>query len=175
VALVGFSLFRYGRRYFIEVVSGAGGSATRGTVLYLRSFESDQVSGLSRLSLTSEEEQLLKALRGRGRSLTIGRPGETLPPVGALRIYYDDDEWRDRVQELIRVASAVLIRTGTSDGLHWEVEHVIPCVRPEKLIVAVADDTSLQHFGTGLPHTLVRTRGPFQQTHWRIDQRIFDL
>ena len=75
--------------------------------------------------MTTEEEQLLKALRGLGSAMAIGRPGEKLPQIGAARVYYDDNEWRDRVEKLIRSARLLVIRTGIGEGLRWEVEHVI--------------------------------------------------
>lgn len=146
VALVGLWVFRYGRRHVIDLASDSVNTASRDTVLYLRDFESDRASGFGRISMSSEEEQLTKALRGIGTAIAVGRPCEDLPPIGAPRIYYDDKEWRDRVGELIRSARLVVIRTGTGDGLHWEVHHVIRCVRPEQLLVAVANEASFQAF-----------------------------
>ena len=71
------------------------------------------------MSSTTEEEQLLKALRGVGSAVAIGRPGENLPQIGAQRVYYDDNEWRNRVEKLIRSARLVIIRTGVGKGWRW--------------------------------------------------------
>lgn len=148
VTLVGVLVFRYGRRHVIELASGSDYAPTRHAVLYLRDFESDRTAGFGHVSITSEEEQLMKALRQIGTTIAVGRPGEALPQIGAPRIYYNDNEWRDRVGELIRASRLVVIRTGIGDGLRWEVEQIIGSVRPEQLLVAVGDTASLRSFRT---------------------------
>jgi hypothetical protein len=129
-------------------------AVSRPSVLYLRDFDSDRPSRFGRWSLSSEEEQLMKALRTIGTAVAIGRPSENLPQIGARRAYYNDNEWRERVAAMIRSARLVVIRTGTGDGLRWEVDYVMRCVHPEQLLVAVANEASLQAFRTWTSSTV---------------------
>ena len=69
-----------------------------------------------------------------GRSLRSAGPGSRLPELGAARLYPRDDEWRATVSELMRRARLVVIRTGTTPGLQWEIEHAKRLVPPERLV-----------------------------------------
>jgi hypothetical protein len=59
-------------------------------ILYLRAFRRDYTTTKEvfgpRLT-TTEEEQLADVLRPFGELVAIGRPGESLPTLGAARIY----------------------------------------------------------------------------------------
>ena len=92
--------------------------AASAPVLYLRSFTDDEAAG-RRYGKLTEEEQLAKALAWFGPLLAVGHPGERLPHVGAQRIYLADDVWQPRVTELMKTASLVVIRTGSSQGFRW--------------------------------------------------------
>ena len=109
-------------------------------VLYLRSF-ADDGRAARRYGALTEEEQLAKALAWIGPFLAVGRPGETLPHVGAQRIYLADDEWQHRVLELMAQARLVVLRTGSTQGFHWEVEQALSVLTPDRLLL-VADDRS---------------------------------
>lgn len=153
LCLMAVTVFRYSRRHFIEIASDSGGPATR-LILYLRDFGSDPAAGLARLSITSEEEQLMNALGRIGKAMAVGRPGEKLPQIGASRVYFTDAEWQDRVATLIRAARLVVIRTGNGPGLQWEVQQIVNLVRPEQLLVAVSDLPSFQAFRTSTASTI---------------------
>ncbi|MET0917983.1 MAG: hypothetical protein ABWY07_06105 [Burkholderiales bacterium] len=109
-------------------------------VLYLRSF-ADDGRAARRYGALTEEEQLAKALAWIGPFLAVGRPGETLPHVGAQRIYLADDEWQHRVLELMAQARLVVLRTGSTQGFHWEVEQALSVLTPDRLLL-VADERS---------------------------------
>ena len=121
-------------------------AAPHAPVVYLRAFESDGSSGVARLSASSDEEQLMVALRAVGKAVAIGRPSEALPHLGASRLYLSDSDWQQRVAAMIRAARLVVVRTGVGDGLRWEIEHVMRAVSPEQLLVVVGDDASFQAF-----------------------------
>ncbi len=83
-------------------------------------------------------EQVLKAAcRPVGRVVAIGEPGERLPTLGLLNTYVDDEGWQGEVEELIDRSQLVVVRAGVSDGVLWEFEHVVPRVRPERLVIYV--------------------------------------
>jgi len=111
----------------------------RSPVLYLRSFKDDDVTsqpmrdpGLP-ISFT-EEEHLVEVLKDFGPCLAIGQPGETLPDLGAARIYVPDDAWKDKVQELLISSKLVVLRAGETPNFLWEVEQSIRSGRPENII-----------------------------------------
>ena len=111
-------------------------SPDRPPVLYLRSFEDDERGARMKGSLT-EEEHLAKVLSQIGPFLAIGRPGEGLPELGASRIYVNDSDWQSTVQDLLRNARLVIIRTGRTMGLGWEIEQAVRVLTPQQLVLLV--------------------------------------
>lgn len=74
------------------------------------------------LGMQTEEEQLAEVMDQVGPFLAVGKPGESLPEVGAARIYVGDDEWQHRVSELMSQARLVVLRAGETANLWWEVK-----------------------------------------------------
>ena len=107
-------------------------------VLYLRSFEDDATASAFRGDLT-EEENLVRALAHIGPVVAIGKPGEELPLAGASRFYVTDDRWQERVAELVGRARLVVIRTGLSPGLMWELRTVLKLSEPSRVLLAGDD------------------------------------
>ncbi|TQM84613.1 hypothetical protein FHX81_7068 [Saccharothrix saharensis] len=84
--------------------------------LYLRTFDEDRrLSGVQRFSPIkralrslfvvemSEEELLIDALSPTDATMvTVGRPGEVMPHIGAWRVYLPLEEWQAPVREFIR-------------------------------------------------------------------------
>jgi len=93
-------------------------------------------------SLTTEEEQLAKAMNEIGPFTAISKPGEALPELGAARIYVSDAEWQDKVTGLMSRARLVLLRAGSTAGFWWEVERVAREVPPEKLLFLLPYDAA---------------------------------
>jgi len=80
----------------------------RAPVVYLRSFKHDDdrlIPWWSRILLywvsVSFEQMLAATLDCVGPFIAIGRPTETVPELGAARLYCSDTEWRDRITDLI--------------------------------------------------------------------------
>ncbi len=116
-------------------------------VLYLRSFADDESLqsqfgiGLSsrgefRFTRVKTEEQLCRELeRAVGPVVAIGRPGETLPELGAHRLYVDQEDWQSEVLTLAERAKLIVIRVGDSKGLHWELAQMLQSPFADKLIL----------------------------------------
>jgi hypothetical protein len=110
-------------------------------VLYLRSFVRDeddyQLNSGFDLSLTPDDPEITldKAFAGVMPVLAVGQPGETLPPLGAHRLYYDDDEWQEAVSLMIEHASLIVLRPGPSRAILWEVEHIVSMGHLQKLVL----------------------------------------
>ncbi|MDH6141840.1 hypothetical protein P3T35_003861 [Kitasatospora sp. GP30] len=114
---------------------------TRPPVVYLRAFSADEVAArpgrVRAVMARTEEEQLGRAFEVIGPFVAVGRPGETLPPVGAARLYMPDNGWDQAVLELVREAGLILLGAGTSAGIRWEIEQVTAMVPPEKIVIVV--------------------------------------
>ncbi|NNC98305.1 MAG: hypothetical protein HKN88_09575 [Gammaproteobacteria bacterium] len=112
--------------------------------LYLRSFKLDEEDkqdivlpgGLS-VSINPWESSLSVAFGRVGEMVAIGRPGEKLATTGASRLYVTDDEWQDKVLELIDKTDLVIWTFGDTKGLRWEISRLVQVVPPEKLIIAM--------------------------------------
>jgi hypothetical protein len=101
-------------------------------VLYLRSFESDH-------NEIFDEFYLKLIFEPFGKFLAIGKPKEILQPFGAGR-YYVGNDWKEKVQALIKQASVVVVRTGSTQGLLWEIESLKNIGDPRKTLLYVSVD-----------------------------------
>ena len=104
------------------------------SALLLRSFSDDRLRMrnpvhvdplLGVLGTRATLEQCLAGfLVGNGDLVAIGRPGERLPRLGALRTYWPDDQWQDAVRKTAARAQAVFLIAGSTKGLSWEVRQL---------------------------------------------------
>lgn len=144
-------LVRLGRRLRVE--PGDWQTITRDPhppIVYLRPFVADGVESVGSfrshvrarpfrrlLGETTYEQRLARALADVAPFVAIANPAEGLPEIGATRLAVADSEWRDRVAELTSGAGSIIVHAGVSDGLSWEIEHVVTLDAPERLIVAL--------------------------------------
>lgn len=112
-------------------------------VLYLRSFDDDERAARIKGEWT-EEEHLRSVLSQFGPFVAIGRPGESVPTAGAARVYVGDAHWQATVEQLLGRARLVVLRTGGTRGLHWEIERAVQLVPPARLLLVVDDRRELQ-------------------------------
>lgn len=107
------------------------------SALLLRSFSDDRLNIRSPLPPTDIGEPIFPGSYMRFEKalatilklthdgvVAIGRPGEKLPELGALRTYWPDDQWQDAVRLTANRCSAVILLAGASDGLAWELDHL---------------------------------------------------
>ena len=118
-------------------------------ILYLRSFPFDERAsatgkwmgriernfGFGLIEDDTAEMKVVRALRRFGPVLAIGRPGELWGPPGALRFYVRDDMWQSKIEEIAPVCQLVVLATGESAGLRWELEHVARVLDPRHILV----------------------------------------
>ncbi|TQF01178.1 hypothetical protein E6W39_01680 [Kitasatospora acidiphila] len=137
----GFDAWRRAKRHLARGAHTAMARDSRPPVLYLRAFAADAVAarpGRVRAAIArTEEEQLGRAFAVIGPFVAVGRPGETLPPAGAARLYMPDSGWDQAVLELVREAGLILVGAGTTPGVRWEIEQVTAMVPPEKIVIVV--------------------------------------
>ena len=143
----------------------------RPPVIYLRPFYEDtreldddpegkRVGGY-RLSTTkfwrgraSLEERLDKDLNVVGPFIAIGRPGDRLCPLGAARLYVSNEEWKAKVELLVRNAAAVVLLPDKTPGMQWELRFVASVVERLRLLIIVPNP-SKRPFGYARVSALV--------------------
>ncbi|MFY9956444.1 hypothetical protein [Bradyrhizobium sp.] len=142
VCLVLANRLRYfGRQHFLHRLDEQQISPFRST-LFLRAFRDDQmrvrqasrnlfsiVFDLGRVPATLDE-LMLERLDGPGDLIAIGNPQDRKgaaqrTPWGAQRLYVDDAHWRETVTVLARDAERIVLCVDASDGVRWEIAHVL--------------------------------------------------
>lgn len=58
-----------------------------------------------------------------------------MPPLGATRVYFSDDEWQAGVANLSKNCVRVILRPGPSNAIVWEVEHLLNSIPPRKFVL----------------------------------------
>ncbi|MFE2374251.1 hypothetical protein [Streptomyces sp. NPDC059398] len=132
-------------------------------VLYLRAFGRDRelattqpvrgmwawalaLTGLSSVdSRRTWEERIVLPFLRLGRVISVGEPGEALPPLGAARFYLPQDNWRAAVSEAIRRSRLVVMVASVSpdesaDGTLWEYTEAARLLPAEQIVLIVLDD-----------------------------------
>jgi hypothetical protein len=118
-------------------------SGDKRPILYLRSFDIDQQAAKSALAevagmvtpVDTPEQELAKSLAPLGPMIAIGKPGERFPELGAARFYVTNDLWQQKIADAAAAARYVVLTTGITEGLRWEIGHLVRHLPPEKLIV----------------------------------------
>jgi len=132
----------------------------RAPVLLLRSFKDEDItvysstanSSFSRLTLHQGqvrfEETIADQLSTVGPLIAIGKPGETLPQLGAARNYYADADWQDAIKRFLAESKLVVVIAGLTGGLRWELDHIVREQLLSKLIVVVPPSKAQQRWRT---------------------------
>jgi hypothetical protein len=142
VCLVLANRLRYfGRQHFVDRLAELQISPV-GSTLFLRAFRDDQVRirrasrnlfsfvfDLGRVPATLDE-LMLERLDGRGDLIANGNPQDRKgaarrSPWGAQRLYVDDAHWQETITMLARDADRIVLCVDASDGVRWEIAHVL--------------------------------------------------
>ena len=143
----GYLLHRYAMRRAAEDARNILDRHPDGFVLLLRCFSMDDYGVIGESGfMPNFEETLVHTLRHIGPVIAVGRPGESLPPMGAARLYIDSGDWQAEVARLMEAARAVVLvlfareaprATQEAQGFRWEIEHALACVAAKKLLFAL--------------------------------------
>jgi hypothetical protein len=110
----------------IEALTNLAARTEIPVVIYLRRFADDQQAhhpaATERSEHDSDEEELAESFSRICLFVAVGRPGEPLPPWGAYRLYLEDDEWEQKVNRLIAIASVIFIKWADSEPLKKEIQ-----------------------------------------------------
>jgi hypothetical protein len=147
-----YKFYTYGQR--LSIVRGTVASETdfRSPVLLLRSFADDKTPVLNSdpiiatewilggRKIRTFEEALAEKLCSYGPVIAIGRPGETVPPLGASRMWVNHTDWQTRVEGLLSDCQLVVMIVGVlkgKDGLAWEVCRLLRLDQRQKVVFVV--------------------------------------
>jgi len=125
----------------------------RAPIVFVRSFEDEQgdytISGyhkslksMNKAGLTDNnvwgpgfQLQFNTLLESIGPYIAIGRPGEDLAGIGAARVYVSDDEWQAKIMDYFQASQMIIMRTGKTKGLRWELEKIVQMQKPTSLLL----------------------------------------
>lgn len=120
-------------------------------VLYLRSFVDDMTTKrrISFLNdVRSEEEVLVSVLSEIAPVYAIGDPKDKKMPLGASRIYVDDEHWKSTVTDMMNRSVVVVLRLGKTDSFWWEVETAVKSISLEKVMFVVPESNTFCNVAT---------------------------
>ncbi|MDP1556825.1 MAG: hypothetical protein Q8L84_15305 [Hyphomonas sp.] len=132
--VLGHVLFLTAKRLAARRIWREEGAETAGPILFLRSFQDDQLTfrkswfdlpgrWLELWSFRrSVDEVLIDEFAWYGPVIALGQPGETRTPFGASRRYVDHDNWKQVVEDAAQRAHVIVVAAGETPGLSWEYE-----------------------------------------------------
>jgi hypothetical protein len=153
-------LRHFGRQHFVHRLATLKVSPA-GSTLFLRAFRDDQVRirrasrnlfssifDLGRLPATLDE-LMLERLDGRGDLIAVGNPQDRKgaarqSPWGAQRLYVDDAHWHETVTMLARDADRIVLCLDASDGVRWEIAHVLQSGHANKTLFFLNPSVDVQ-------------------------------
>lgn len=160
LATAGGILFFLGPMLFGSAPARSPAKTSEALILYLRPFELDARSflqltvgastgilvymGLLKglwwpltfvpLIVNINKEQNFQAVfNSFGQFIAMGKPHEWLKPIGASRVYEQED-WTREVRYFMSQARVVIIRPGESKSIQWEIEQLRGLVPPERIV-----------------------------------------
>lgn len=148
VLAASLALITRGRRMRVAGAERVLADDKRAPIVYLRPFDTDHTQiatrMYSRLRVSPRErfeptyeQRLARTLRKAGPFVAVGDPTERLPELGAARVYAADADWQETVDELTERASMIVMHAGETEGVSWEVHHVIALAAPERVILSL--------------------------------------
>jgi hypothetical protein len=94
--------------------------------------------------VTESDANLANSLRTIGPVVAVGVPKEKLSPPGAIRLYFEADEWQQGVADLMSISRLVIIQAGSTGGLEWEMKIAMTMLPIERVVFSFADWISLE-------------------------------
>lgn len=172
IQMFGFALLVRARRYFQVSADALQAVDRRPPVLFLRSFEDDEKQkyrGPSRGLLDfSLEMRLANHFHRLGPFIAIGSPKEPVPILGAARVLLPDDQWQARVLGWMRDAHLIVMYSGKTQWVNWELRNIIENGRATQLILLIPE---IKGWRSGkraqdLEARVTRIREVFKDTPW---------
>jgi hypothetical protein len=107
---------------------------TREPILYLRAFYEEFEPKVIYYDKARTDEALAKVLKNIGPLVAVGKPGDKIHPLGAIRVYFNENDWQENIKNLMSISKLVVIQAGHSPSLEWEIATAIKCLKPQQLL-----------------------------------------
>ena len=120
----------------------------RAPVIYLRSFTADRSSiqgDLPAQGADTDEDLYASLLGDLGPMITVGRPGEPVPPIGVPRLYVQDEHWVKCVTEFMQKSRLIILQYGMSAGLRTELD-IAFTLDPRRVLLSFPGEAQWEHF-----------------------------
>jgi hypothetical protein len=104
-------------------------------IVLLRSFVDDTGYPSGRRLKHTFEQLVAQQLRPYGPFVAIGRPGESLPQLGAARTYTSDAEWQEKALAMMAASRLIAFVVGATPGLGWELGQIVERGWTDKLLL----------------------------------------
>ncbi len=123
--------FELDARNFLQLLVGA----STGIVVYIGLLKGLwwPLTFLPLIIRINKEQNFQDVFTSFGKFVTFGNPHEWLKPIGASRIYEQED-WTEEVRYFMSLAHVVIIRPGESKSIRWEIEQLRNLVPPERIV-----------------------------------------
>ena len=106
----------------------------RQPVLYLRAFYEESAPNAIYFDKDRTDETLAKVFKNVGPLIAAGKPNDKQQPLGAVRLYFDDEAWQENIKVLMSMSKLVVIQAGHSPSLDWEISTAMKCLKPHQLL-----------------------------------------
>jgi hypothetical protein len=139
--LLGFFLLVRARRYFQIDADSLLAVDRRPPILFLRSFGDDEKQIFNKSTKAfldfSLETRLANHFSQFGPFIAIGSPKEAVPQLGAARVLLSNDEWQPRVLRWMRDAKVIVMYSGRTHWVNWELRKAIENECATRLLLMV--------------------------------------
>jgi hypothetical protein len=180
VNLLGFFLLLRARRYFQVDADSLLAVDRRPPILFLRSFEDDEKGSYAKSNKAlldfSLETRLCNHFSRFGPFVAIGSPKETVPQLGAARVLLSDDEWQPRVLSWMREANVIIMYSGKTRWVNWELQKVLENECATRLILMIPEIKSWRRSKrrAEISARVEQIREVFKSTPWKEDLLRFN-
>jgi hypothetical protein len=178
--LLGFFLLVRARRYFQIDADSLLAADRRSPILFLRSFDDDekQTYGGSDTAFLdfSLETRLSNHFSRFGPFVAIGSPKEKVPQLGAARVLLSDDKWQPRVLSWMRDARLIIMYSGTTHWVNWELRQVVKNECATRLILMMPEIKALRNSKRNkeISARVEQVREVFKGTPWEEELLCFN-
>ena len=143
------------------------GNDRRPPILFLRPFYDDQVALappelplLGRLINFMQRKRtldvlLLEEATAFGPVVALGNPTDPIPSYGAARGYFSHGDWRKGVEQLANDSLRIIICLDTTEGVLWELEHLVAQGHAEKTLCVLHPSAQDQTVNRKLRQTVI--------------------
>jgi len=179
LTLLGFSLLTRAREFFQIDADSLLAADRRPPILFLRSFDDDEKQTYRRSKKAfldfSLETRLSTHFSRFGPFVAIGSPNDAVPQLGAARVLLSDDEWQPRVLNWMRDARLIIMYSGTTHWVNWELRQVVKNECATRLILVMPEIKALLWAGKEeISARVEQVREAFKGTSWEEELLCFN-